>query len=244
MSRGRSFLQLYTDLRAELGRATDPAVGVSDIDTLKQTLRRNYETLWDDVDWPFLNADFVPITLQAGQRYYDPPTQVSDGTTTTVTSGVELDMIQTITCIYSGLPHPLTKGVGDEHYALFDSRTGVRSDPALRWDVKFTGVREQIEIWPIPSSNDMTLAIKGRMKCGNLAADTDIVMLDDKLLLLFAAAQILQRQGSKDAKTFENLANRRYYKLTGRWKSKDDGYRIGMTNKTNPDRYRAIVRVR
>lgn len=244
MTRGRTFLQLYTDLRSELGRATDPAVGVSDIDTLKQVIRRNYETLWDDVDWPFLNADFVPIALAAGQRYYDAPTGISDGTTTTTTAGLDFEKIQTISCIYSGIPHPLTRGIGDEHYALFDSRTGVRSDPALRWDIKFTGTREQMEIWPIPSSNDMTLALKGRMRCGNLANDGDIVFLDDKLVLLFSAAQLLQRQGSKDAKTYENLANRRFFKETGRWKSKDDGFRIGMANKTNADRYRAIVRVR
>jgi hypothetical protein len=167
-----------------------------------------------------------------------------DGTTTTTTAGVELDMVQTITCIYSGLPHPLSKGISDEHYALFDSRTGVRSDPVLRWDVKFTGVKEQIEVWPIPSSNSMTLAIKGRMKPGGLVNDSDLVLLDDKLILLFSAAQILEGQGAKDAKTMANLANRRFFKLTGRWKSKDDGYRIGMPNKTNPDRYRAIVRVR
>lgn len=244
MARGRTFLQVYTDLRAELGRAADPAVGVSDIESLKQTIRRNYETLWDDSDWPHLTADFVPIQLQAGQRYYDAPTDISDGTTTTTTAGLDFDKIGTISCIYSGIPHPLTRGITDQHYALFDSRTGVRSSPALRYDIKFTGVREQLEIWPIPADNDMTVAIYGRMKAGTLANDTDLLFLDDKLVLLFSAAQILQRQKSADAKTYENLANRRYFKLTGRAKSKQDGYRVGMANKTPPDRYRAIVRVR
>lgn len=238
--RGVTFGIAVQNLRAILSRASDPAVGLSDLDNLRYSIRTMYELLWEDVDWPHLSGEFDTIPLQAGQRYYDPPTSING-----YPAGLDFERVEKAVTWYSGLPHPLARGVSYEHYALFDSESGVRSDPALRWDIKFTGVKEQIEIWPIPSSTGQaTLQITGVARANTLVNDSDILALDDKLVVLMAAAPILEYQGAKNAKTIAALAVKRLNKLSARMKSKDAGYRMGMTRKVDPDRYRAIVRVR
>jgi hypothetical protein len=238
MARGKTFGQIVQDLRSELSRATDPSVGVSDLDNLKYNIRTTYETLWEDIDWPHLTGDFDKVTLAAGQRYYDMPVLLNG-----YTAGIDFERVVRADVWYSGLPHSLTRGISSEHYALFDSTTGIRSDPALRWDVKFTGVTEQIEIWPIPSSNSQSLQIFGHTRAGTLVNDADVLALDDKLVVLMAAASMLEGQGAKNAKTVASLAVKRMNRLAARMKSKDEGYRMGMGKKIDPDRYRAVVRV-
>lgn len=238
MARGATLLSIVTAVRNEIGRAPDVSVGQSDIEGIKQKVRRVYESVYEE-EWPHLHAQFDKITLQAGQRYYDPPTSING------TAGFQLDYerLDRAYVWYSGLPHPLKYGIGPQEYASFDSTIDVRAEPALRYDIRFTGVKEQIEIWPVPSSNTQYLQFEGVPKCSQLVNESDVLNIDDKLIIMLVAAELLERQGSKDAKSMATLATKRYFKLTGRAR-KTDGIRIGMKRRIEPEQYRGIIRVR
>ncbi len=239
MARGITFAECVVQLRDEIGRDHDPSVGISDLPGLKQVIARIYEDLWDEVDWPHLRTEFDKILLQAGQRYYDLPTAAS-GTLT-----MNYERIEHIVTWYSGLPHRLERGITPEQYATYDSTTGVSADPALRYDIRFTGTKEQLEIWPIPSStNQYSVQITGIPKVTRLVNDADVLMLDDRLVVLLAASEMLESRKAGDGRSKMKAAQQRLFRLIGRGKSKNDGYRIGMGNTTRMDPYKAIVRVR
>ena len=235
MARGKQLLQMVSLLRDEVGRANSVATGLGDLDMLKATIRRVYETLHEDYDWPHLRTEFDKITTNNGQRYYDFPTSPA---------AVNYDRVEQIFVWYSGLPHRLERGIDIQHYATFDSTLGRTSEPALRWDVRFTGTKEQIEIWPIPASDDMQIQMIGFPQPKTLTNDADTLDLDHILVVLFAAAEILARQKSADAQAKLQQAQARYIDLKARSKSGISGYRMGMGSGDHKQNWRAVVRVR
>lgn len=231
--RRKQFLQLVYDLRAELGKAVDPAAGVADLPSLKQTIARNYESLYDDYDWPHLSVISERIPLSAGQRYYDFPDNMGY-------EGVEKVVIW-----WNGDPVDLTRGIDFEHYAEYDSESDERSDPATHWDVRFTGTKEQCEIWPLPASSN-SIQFKGKRKFTALVDETDLCMIDDHLVVLTCAVELLPRQKSGDAQVKLAALQSRYGRLKGRSKGGSNrSYKIGMGSGT-PETgapSRSIVRV-
>src|SRR5690606_33146019 len=138
----RQFSQLVTDLRAELERASEPAIAVADSATLRQKINRVYETLYAGYDWPHLERVFDAIPLQAGQRYYDPP------------EDMDFDRLtEAPVCWNNNLALPLERGISFADYNTYNSENGDQSDPAIKWDVRYdeTGNKEVLEIWPIPA---------------------------------------------------------------------------------------------
>lgn len=212
--RRKQFLQLISDLRAELSRSSDPAVGVADLPSLKQTLSRNYESLYDDYDWPHLSVISDRMTINAGQRFYDFPDNMSYETT------------DQIVAWWSAQPIPLTRGIDFEHYAEYDPEADQRSSPVTHWDVRFTDPREQIELWPLPAS-EQELQFKGRKKFVPLINDADLCLIDDSLVVLTSAVELL---GPKSGNVQAKLAalQRRYSKLKGRTKGGARSVRIGL----------------
>ena len=79
MARGRQYTQLISDVRAELRRNNDPGVRASDLPSIQQAIKRSYETLYDEYDWPHRRQIFAKIALAAGQRYYDFPDDMDPG---------------------------------------------------------------------------------------------------------------------------------------------------------------------
>lgn len=193
MARGTQLLQLITMLRAELGRSTSPALGVADVPTLKQALNRAYETLYKK-DWQHLRREFAKITLSAGQRYYDLPALLDS------------DRVEKTVVWWNGEPYPLKKGIGFEQFAAYDSTIDERNSPAARWDVRFTGTVEQIEIWPVPADNQQTLQFIGKSRFTRLVNDIDTCRLDDNLVVLHAAARLAVARKSNDASLFASDA--------------------------------------
>ena len=232
MARGTQFLQIVMMLRDELGRSNDVAVGVDDLPALKQTINRVYSSLYDEYDWPHLRSVFPKQTLYSGQRYYDLPATLN------------YDRIERVAVWYGGIPHPLPRGIDFDEYASFDSNSDVRSEPALRWDVRWTGSAEQLEIWPIPNSNQQSLQIIGVNKIPKLVNDIDVCLLDDMLVVLFAAAELLQRQKSGDAEAKLKQAQARFNRFKARV-SNDTMVRLGMGDgRQSINSGRATVRVR
>lgn len=230
--RRKQFIQLVYDLRAELSRAVDPAAGVADLPSLKQTISRNYETIYDDYDWPHLSIFSSRAAINAGQRYYDFPANMS------------YDTIDEAVVWWSGQPVPLERGIGFDNYADSDPEADDRRDPATHWDVRFTGTREQIELWPLPASAGQ-MQFKGKKKFVPLIDDNDICLLDDHLVVLTSAVELLPRQKSGDAQIKLAALRGRYDRVKGRSKGAGKSYRIGMGSgsSTGGAPSRATIRV-
>ena len=197
MPLGVSLTQLLADLRSEIGVSPKVNVGVDARDAHIELLNRVQRTLYDEHKWPHLNV-VEGVTLQAGQRYYDPP------------STVDFDRLDRAALYgWSNEPFPVERGIGFDHYAVRDSDADEREDPVQAWDIRWTGSASQIEVWPIPISNGKTLKFFGTRKLTALVNGSDTCGIDSVAIVLFAAAELLARQKAGDAENKLALANRR-----------------------------------
>ena len=218
MARGKQLQELIAQLRAETGRNQNVAVGVSELDNLKVQLARVQETLYDDYDWPFLRIE-RSITLNTGQRYYDFPTDLN------------YDRFMTIKLNRNGIYTDLERGITFDDLSIWDSNDDERSSPALKWDIRNTGTSEQIEIWSIPNE-DSSMQFFGTKNLSALVDDSDRADLDDRLIVLFAASEILSRQKSPDAQNKLNMANSRLLKLRANSQSGSKTIQVGQGRDT------------
>ncbi|BAQ16104.1 hypothetical protein [Methyloceanibacter caenitepidi] len=232
MARGTQFLDLIVQVRNETGRSNAVAVGVEDVEGLKSHINRVYELLWNEYTWPHLRQEFSK-TLNAGQQYYDLP------------SGLDVENIDKVALIYNGLTYNIDRGITFADYDIWDPAANERSDPVLKWDVKYVasaGV-EQIEAWPLPAATQ-TLKFFGQLAFAPMVDDDDICLLDDTLVVLFTTARILKRQKDPDADDALSAANARLAKLRKRMSTGEAPCRLGVgVDDYRATPTRAIVRI-
>jgi hypothetical protein len=192
--------EMVEQLRAECRLSTDSSRGMESRPHLIQVLNRVYETMWNDYDWDFLKVtrEDSQKNINAGQRYYDAPTIM------------DVDQINEAWVRWGGNWRKLDYGIGYEQYNQHDSSLDVRQDPACRWEVRDN---RQIELWPIPASGGSIMAFEGQRRFARLAAGEDRCLLDDTLIVLFSAADILQGNKQEDAKAKSTMAQARLAKL-------------------------------
>lgn len=203
MARGKTLGLLLNGLRAECRLSLNPAHNNQDRDAQIELLQRWQEALWEDYDWPHLRVQRT-LTVQAGQRYYEPPEDIA------------IDRIEKIEFRFGTEWCALHYGIEAGHYAAFDSDADIYSWPVTRWRIY---EEDQIELWPVPSDDtdglEGQLRITGIRKLQPLVADTDRADIDDRLIILNAAAERLAARGEKDAKLKLDLATRRLLTLRG-----------------------------
>ena len=78
MSTPMTLGDMLVALRAEVGHALNPAMGVHTRDTQRYLLVRTQKELWASYDWPFLRVN-VAVNYGVGQRHSDVPAPI-DGT--------------------------------------------------------------------------------------------------------------------------------------------------------------------
>jgi hypothetical protein len=210
LARNTSFGQIVQMLRNEVGRSNAAgSAGIADFDQLKQLLNRHYETLYLDYDWPHIRFISDRIALSAGQRYYNVP------------NTFDYERIEKMVNWVSGRPYDVERGILTTDYAINDSDNDSRAGLVLKWDLKFTGTAEQIEVWPIPSGNDQELQVTAYRKFARLVADADLCRLDDNLIVAFAAAEVAPEE---EAKKKLSIAQALYSRLKGRVKGAEKSY--------------------
>lgn len=229
MARGTSLLRLVQMVREECGRSSSVGVGVDDLPGLKTKIKRAQEVLYDSFDWPHLRQFFDREQLSAGERYYDP------------SDGLNFDRIEKAVVWYSGISHPLCRGITPDDYNSYDSENDARSEPALKWDVRWTGTREQIEIWPIPSTNDQQLQFQGIRNLRPLVNDTDVADIDDQLIVLTVAAEILTGKKDPSASALTSAFQKRYATVTNNAHTNFKRYLMGRGH--NGRAHQRLVRV-
>lgn len=199
MARGTQLSALVDQLRAEIGASTNVAMGVNMLPNLKQILRRTQERLWAEFEWPFAYIERDEPLLN-GQRYY------------TFDNDIDFDRISKADVKWSDNWRPLAYGIGAEQYNRMDSEAGEKEDPVTNWR-HYEG--NQFEVWPVPASDDAKIRFKAIKKLPALVNDSDTATLDDNLIVLHAAAELLARSKSEDASAKQQAAVSLLIKLKG-----------------------------
>ncbi len=218
MSRGKQLQELVSQLRAETGRSQSVSVGTSELDNLKEQIRRMQELLYDDYDWPFLRVE-RSVALSAGHRYYDFP------------SDLNYDRLEVVKFKFGGVFTDVERGIGFDEYSIYDSNEDERSSPVIRWDVREENEGGMLEVWPIPNVAG-TIHFFGTKSLSPLIEDDDRADLDDRLIILFLAAEILARQNSPDARNKLDLANKRLIRLRSNSQAASKPVQVGLGGKT------------
>lgn len=195
MAAGTTLSALLAMLRAEAKLTQTVSAGLNSDATLRQMLTRTQTQLWHNYDWKhlFVRRDIVS---QAGQRYYALAEWAPD---------VSFERIHAVLTKYSGLWQPIHYGIGESEYNLYDPEIDARNDPQIKWALSEFG----IELWPLPASDGTKLRINAVRNLKPLIADGDVCELDDEMLVLFCAAEILTNQKAPDAKAKLEQANNR-----------------------------------
>jgi hypothetical protein len=203
MARGTTLVRLLDNLRAEAGLSLNPAHNNQHRDIQVNLLQRTQERLWQDFTWPHLRVERqMPVVI--GQRYYAPP------------DDLDIERITSVELFRDGGWVALSPAIGGAEYAVWNSDLGQQSWPPRAWRL---AEDDQIEIWPISdigqdtATLDGTLKIVGTRQLKPLVTDADRADLDDRLIVLFAAAELCARNKQPDAQLKLDAANRHYARL-------------------------------
>jgi hypothetical protein len=199
MARGTQLSSLVDALRAEIGASTNVAMGVNMLPSLKQLLNRVQQQLWESFDWPFAFIERDEPLLN-GQRYY------------TFDNDIDFGRIVSAHVKYSSSWRPVDYGIGPDQYNSSDPTDGEKEDPITRWR-HYEG--NQFEVWPMPASDECVLRFKAIRKCPQMVNDSDVALLDDNLIVMYAAAELLARAKSEDAPAKLEVAKQLHQKLKG-----------------------------
>lgn len=228
MARNTSLGMLLNKLKGEVRDSQDPSFSQNADGMYRQMLQRTQETLYDDFDWPFLRVRDTTLSTQAGERYYNVP------------AAMNMERIESLWVFWSSQWRMLERGVTEQDYNYYNPDMNVRVDPVLKWDVVDTGNGEQIELWPLPSST-LPMHVIGIRKLKPLLADADTADLDDNMLALYCASEILADKKAADAGAKLKAAQARYQRLKGRSTSGNtsfnlNGNRDGAVRRPGPIR--------
>jgi hypothetical protein len=193
MPLGVTLLELRRELRAETGTSLNPNQGVQAQDSIDIILSRQQRELWDAYNWQHLQL-WHDMPLVAGQARYDYPSAMAfdqikrvlvagtaGGTWSLVSYGIQAHMVH-------GTPPQGTP----RHWR--NVATVNTSGP-----VPITNPVGQMELLPVPASDEMVLRLDGQAPLSPLISPTDTCIIDSKCIVLFAAAEVMATQKSEAA---------------------------------------------
>lgn len=183
MSRAIKTLEgIIADVRSETKRDRDRALGQDEYENIKYLVQSEQRRLWLDYQWRFLRKVFLK-TVPAGEQFIDIP------------AGLSLEKMATARVHFGNQWLDLAQGIDERDYALYDSDDGQTADPILKWDIVDTqddpdaGAQTQIEVWPIPVT-DQDTKWWGTAELGKFVDDNDNCTLDATLLTYYTAAAL------------------------------------------------------
>lgn len=193
-------VQVVEMLRNECGISSNSSRGNDNLAYLHQLINRHYEAACDEFDWTFLRVDDLDATkvLQAGSRYYDFP--------------VEMDFSKTVTMwnFWGNIWNPVIYGISMADYNAQNPELDQRADPVVKWAAHD---ERQFEVWPLPASNGVfeesggfvtsivgpVVRFTGKRKPERLTGNDSRMDMDDQLVVLRCAAEVLAKKSQKDA---------------------------------------------
>lgn len=230
MARGTALSVLYTMLQSKIGANT----------SFTATKARYYQLISDkqkwlasEYDWPFLEERFdVPIPSQS--RYVSFPTMDNVGDT----GAMNLERPYKVEVKWNLIWSELQYGIGSEQFNYLDSDVpGNIQDPIQRWR---WSEANQFEIWPINATAQL-VRFTGQRALDALVVDTDTADLDDEMLVLFVAADILMRSKQSDAQACLQQASERLRAIRASYPTKPRGLTFGGADEYDKKRLISIA---
>lgn len=192
--------EILESVRDECKLSTNSSRGTDHANYLRRLIRRHYQVLADDWDWPHLRItkeDAGKLT-QAGERYYDFPANLGNIKEVWSRHGSDIWV-------------KLDYGISPEQLNQLNSdNTGIRYDPILRWQW-YTD--RQFEVWPTPTINDVPIRFEGSKKIEQLIDDGSRADIDDILISLSVAVEVLSGTKQADADKKQSIFTRRLTQL-------------------------------
>lgn len=177
MSRGTSLSVVREMLKAELGQSL--TVGTSNDTMLNIRLDNQQNALAVDYDWSFMD-DSVDVNVGVATQTVVVPTGLNwdhevKAFVKRQTQWVELEY-----------------GISEADYSARDSSQGVMQDPIQKWQLTSDG---NIEVWPLPATAQ-DVRFRGQravttLKAAGVYSDAALFDLDDLLIVLFVAGEML-----------------------------------------------------
>lgn len=221
--RGTTLANLRTRLKAEVGDAQETNTFADQ--EYMYLLSTKQQDLANAFDWAFLEHRW-DLACAAGSRYLTLPTQDIQGLT--VTPNFERPML--VERYYNIKYVPIAYGIGAQQYNWIDSNLGQTLDPIQNWrmasNVSEASNPSQIEIWPIPQTNQV-IRFTGQRQVLTLSADADKADLDDLLLIYMVAAERLMLRDQKSAQFKLNQAQQHLIKLRAGYPTNNDPIKLG-----------------
>ena len=234
MPRGVTTLEtLVRDLRLETSRSGNRNIGKDEYPALARLLYRTQFFLYWDFDWPFLKVR-RDITMQQNDRYYDFPMDM------------DFERITRVRTNGYGQWTPIARGVTSDDYATYDSDNGDTGSPVQKWDIIDAGSGSQLEVWPMPNDNGELVRLEGYKKLNIFVSDDDVCTLDDTLIVMFAAANLLLQQDPNRARETLAQANKLYLKMRGGATRREGGFFVtgGEMSNRDPHNNPTVIAVR
>ena len=224
MATGTTLVNLRKMLNGELEDELDETIASAGVDTKNQKLNNMQSFLYGQHN--FLRGKVrVSLPLTPGQRYY------------TLPAGIDFDHLDKpqYTTV-AGFRYEVYFGIDQPEYNVYRSDLGVQATPVIRWDlVNVAGVL-QIECWPIPSTIQ-TLEFSGQNYPTPMVADSDPCVIDDLLIVLFTAAEMLAKRQAADASAKLAKANAHLASIRSGKPSKHEMFQISGAEPIWSDRY-------
>jgi hypothetical protein len=219
MARGSTLSSLVSMLKAEIGYSLTTGVATAEDARLKVLLSNTQKWLAADFEWPFLKRT-GDVALSSGDR------------TATLPSTLDPERPFQVYARDSEIWRPLEHGITPMDFAVWDSDEDETSDPIRKWQY---ATDTTFEVWPVPAS-DTTVRFTGVKKLAALAVDADTADLDDLLIVLFTAAELLAGQEQKDAGAKLARAQGRYSQLKANYPKVLQGFVLGGNPRRECDR--------
>lgn len=188
---------LVRQLKACLGDSL--TVGTQSDSLYKQLLSDKQQWLVGEFDFPFLKCRWNKNVV-AGDRYLTFPTTDITGATVSLKLERPLKAYTFWTAVWMELEYGIDEI--DEMNSLnpdtnLPNRAQQPLDPIKRW--QWSGADStKFEIWPIPVTAQIVRFV-GQRELAALSADTDKAELDDQLIVLSLAVDLLSKRKSADA---------------------------------------------
>jgi hypothetical protein len=201
-------------LKAEIGVEIDDTISSGDNTRYNRII--NNQQLWLGSQHVFLVGKCrVEVALAAGTRYYSIPE-----------STIDIDRMekQQWVKLANGIRYPVKFGIGQQQYSAYNSET-TEFDPVRRFDFVDQSGTRKLEVWPLPQSVQ-TLLLSGTLPITAMSSDSATCVIDDLLLVLFSAAEILARDKAADAQAKLAKAQALLMSLRGSQQSKFEMFKV------------------
>lgn len=230
----RTTLQTLIEMTRDEARLSSNTSSSTDhFNHVQRVVKRHYNMLCGMSGWSHLQIyrEDAGIVTQAGQRYYDFPAKLNPLT------------IKEVWLHWGNIWIPVNYGIELSHYTAKDSDNNGRSSPIERWMMRDAN---QFEVWPMPNRSGDEVRFVGEKIPEQLINLDSRADMDDDLVALFAAGELLIENGSKDSGQLKITAANQIMAQQRRGLSRTTPVRMGLGAVDKDSRYypRQIIQVR